>query len=126
MNERAVYTVASLLSALLATFHITDDIVRGFENGDASTYTFIAIVIVWLYATLIVRGRWGYAIVLAGSALGGAVPYLHMTRGLAGGRIAGTNGMFFWVFTLIALGITSIFTAILAARGLWRSFRPVT
>jgi hypothetical protein len=27
--------------------------------------------------------------------------------------------MFFWTWTLIAMGVTTIFSAILAARGLW-------
>jgi hypothetical protein len=39
--------------------------------------------------------------------------------GLVGGRIANSSGIFFWVWTLIALGVTSAFSAILAARRLW-------
>jgi hypothetical protein len=39
---------------------------------------------------------------------------------MVGGRIAGTDGMRFWVWTLLAIGATSAFSAILAARELWR------
>jgi hypothetical protein len=38
---------------------------------------------------------------------------------MVGGRIANSSGMFFWVFTLIAMGVTTIFSAILSARALW-------
>jgi hypothetical protein len=30
-----------------------------------------------------------------------------------------SSGVFFWVWTLIALGVTAIFSVILSARGLW-------
>lgn len=124
MNERIVLATMSVLAAVLGSFHLTDDIVRGFEAGGPETYTGMMIVVVWLYAALVLSGRRaGYVIVLLGSILGAAIPYLHMRFGLAGGRVANTSGMFFWVFTLFALGVTSILSAILAARGLWSSFR---
>ena len=58
---------------------------------------------------------------LVGGIFGLGVLILHMTgRGMIGGRIAAdSSGAFFWVATLIALGVTSTFSAILAARGLW-------
>jgi len=33
--------------------------------------------------------------------------------------IANSSGVFFFVWTLIAIGVTGLFSAILAARGLW-------
>ena len=39
--------------------------------------------------------------------------------GLVGGRIANSSGMFFWVWTLIALGVTAAFSVVLSASGLW-------
>jgi hypothetical protein len=63
--------------------------------------------------------RWGLVLILLLSIGGAGVPYLHMRNGLAGGRIANTSGMFFWVWTLIALGVTTILSAILSAVGLW-------
>jgi hypothetical protein len=57
---------------------------------------------------------------LLGGILGFGVLVLHMRgAGLVGNRIANTSGIFFWVGTLIALGVTSSFSAILSARGLW-------
>ena len=125
MNHRITLVTMSLLTILLSTFHITDDIVRGFETGDRGTFNFVLIAAVLLIGTLMLtERRAGYAIMLLGGIGGAGVAWLHMGgRGLVGGRIAGTTGMFFWVWTLIALGIAGAMTAILSAQGLWRSWR---
>jgi hypothetical protein len=39
--------------------------------------------------------------------------------GLVGGDIAKSGGAFFFVWTLIALGVTALFSVILSAHGLW-------
>lgn len=115
-------TVASLLSILFFTFHLTDDIVRGFEKGGVSNLTAVPIFVVWLYGTLVLAGRRsGYIIILLGSLLGLGVPVLHMRGkgvGVASG-IANSSGGFFFVWTLIALGVAALFCVILSARGLW-------
>jgi hypothetical protein len=36
-----------------------------------------------------------------------------------GGAIAESNGAFFFIWTLLALGVTALFSVMLAARGLW-------
>lgn len=122
MKHTVTLTITSLLSILFAAFHLTDDIVRGFERGGPATYGGILILVLWLYGTLMLaERRSGYVIILLGSILGAGVPFLHMRgAGLVGGRIANSGGKFFWVWTLIALGVTALFSAILAARGLWK------
>jgi hypothetical protein len=104
------------------TLHLTDDIVRGFEPGGVKNLVGVIILVVWLYGTLILAGtRSGYIIVLLGSLFGSVVPVVHMSgTGLVGGKIADSSGVFFWVWTLIALGVTSIFSVILSVRGLWK------
>jgi len=37
----------------------------------------------------------------------------------AGGNIAKSSGAFFFVWALIALGVTALFSVILSGRGLW-------
>jgi hypothetical protein len=116
-------TITSLLSLLLLTFHLTDDIVRGMEPGGLSNLIGgVLISVVWLYGTLVLAGRRsGYVIILLGSLLGMAVPYIHMRGkgvGVASG-IANSSGGFFFVWTLIAIGVTALFSVILSARGLW-------
>jgi hypothetical protein len=120
MTDKITLAVVSLVAALLATFHLADDVVRGFERGGPEMYTGMLIVVVWLFAALVLADRrWGLVIVLLLSVGGAAVPYIHMRNGLAGGRIANTSGMFFWVWTLLALGVTSMLSIILSARRLW-------
>lgn len=122
LKRDVILTVASLLSILLMTFHLTDDIVRGFEPGGIKNLIGVVILVVWLYGTLMLaERRSGYIIILLGSLLGSIVSVVHMTgAGLVGGKIAESGGVFFWVWTIIALGVTSLFSAVLSARGLWK------
>jgi len=127
MKHGATLTIASLLSILLMSFHLSDDVVRGMEPGGTKNIAGVLILAAWLYGTLALAGRRsGYIIMLAGSLLGAFVPVVHMRgSGLVGGEIAGSSGVFFWVWTLLALGVTGTFSLILAAQGLW-SLRRVS
>jgi len=113
--------VKSPLSILFMTFHLSDDIVRGMEPGGVKNLIGVLILVVWLYGTLVLaERRSGYVIIILGSLLGLDVPVVHMMgSGLVGGAIANSSGVCFWVWTLIALGVTGIFSVILSARGLW-------
>ena len=121
MKQSVLLTITSLLSILLFTFHISDDIVRGFEPGGFRHVSGILILVVWLYGTLVLAGRRsGYIIILLGSLLGSVIPLAHMRgAGLVGGRIANSSGMHFWVWTILTLGVTAFFSVILSVRGLW-------
>ena len=121
MKDNVTLTVTSLLSILLFAMHWMDEVARGLETGGVSALGGIAILVVWLYGTLVLAGRRsGYIITLIGGIFGLGVLILHMQgAGIVGRRIANTSGVFFWVATLIGLGVTSTFSAILAARGLW-------
>src|SRR6267142_3595026 len=116
MKENVMLTIASLLSILLLTFHLTDDIIRGMASGQVSNLVGVLILVVWLYGTLVLaERRSGYIITLVGGVFGLGVLILHMMgSGIVGHRIANTSGVFFWVWTLIALGVTSTFSAILS------------
>jgi hypothetical protein len=115
-------TIASLLSVLFITLHTADDIVRGMEPGTLFDLIVVPILVVWLYGTLVLgERRSGYVIILLGSLLGLVVPVIHMKGkgvGVASG-IANSSGGFFFVWTLIALGVTALFSIVLSARGLW-------
>jgi len=63
--------------------------------------------------------RSGYVIILLGSLLGLLVPVIHMKGAGVGGAIAKSSGAFFFIWTLLALGVTALFSIILSARGLW-------
>jgi len=119
VKPNVILTITSLLSILLMTLHLTDDIVRGMEPGSLSNYAGVLILVVWLYGTLVLaERRSGYVILLLGSLLGSGVPIIHM-KGKGVGEIATSSGGFFFVWTLLALGVTATFSVILSAGGLW-------
>jgi hypothetical protein len=114
-------TVASLLSILLMSFHHADDVVRGMAPGRLTNLVPVLFLLIWLYATLVLAGRRaGYIIILVVSLLASGLPVVHMTgSGLAGGDISKSGEAFFFVWTLIALDVTALFSVILSAHGLW-------
>ena len=118
MKQNAVLVVASLLSILLLTLHITDDIVRGISKAEPSNIALVVLV-VFLYGTLMLFGRRsGYIIMLLVGFFAAAMPVVHM-RGAHYGEIARSAGGFFFVWTLWALGGLGGLTFILSTRGLW-------
>ena len=123
MKHNVTLTIASLLSILFISFHHADDVVRGMAPGRLSNLVPVLFLLVWLYGTLVLAGRRsGYVIVLIASLLASGIPVVHMTgSGLVGGKInpSGDFGDFFFVWTLIALDVTALFSVILSAHGLW-------
>src|SRR3954468_5373518 len=118
MKHNAIVTVTSLVSILLLTLHITDDIVRGISKAEPSN-TALLVLTVLLYGTLVLAGRRsGYVIMLLVGLFAAGMPVIHM-RGAHYGEIARSAGGFFFVWTLWALGGLGGLTFILSARGLW-------
>ena len=122
MSLNLKLTIASLLSILFFTFHLADDIVRGMEPGTMTNLTAVPIFVVWLYGTLmLVPRRSGYIVTLLGGLFSLVVPLAHM-RGTGVGvasKLAASSGHFFFVWTLIAIGVTGVFSVILSTHGLW-------
>lgn len=122
MKHNLLLTIASLLSILFMSLHHADDVVRGMAPGGLSNLVPVLFLFIWLYGTMLVHAerRAGYVIILVLSLLGSGIPVVHMTgSGLVGGDIAKSGGALFFVWTLIALGVTTLFSFILSARGLW-------
>jgi hypothetical protein len=128
VKHNLLLTIVSLLSILFVTLHLAGDIVYGYEPGTTSNLIAVPIVVVWLYGTLLLaERRSGYIIILLGSLLSLVVPVIHMQGKGVGvaSRMVNTSGHFFFVWTLIALGVTGLFGVILSVRGLW-SLRRVS
>ena len=118
MNNNGVLKITSLLSLLLLTLHVTDDIVRGISKAEPSNIALLVLV-VFLYGTLMLaERRSGHVIMLLVGLFAAGMPVIHM-RGAHYGEIAKSPGGFFFVWTLWALGGLGGVTFILAARGLW-------
>src|SRR5262252_4501019 len=125
MKQNVMLTIASLLSILLLTLHITDDIVRGISKAEPSNIA-LAVLVVLLYGTLMLaERRSGHIIMLLVGLFAVAMPVMHM-RGVHYPDIAASSGGYFFVWTLWALGGLGGLTLVLAARGLWtlRRGRP--
>ena len=123
MKNSSMLTIASLLLLLFLTFHLADDIRHGFEPGGLSNLVVTVLIsVVWLYGTLVLaERRSGYIITLLFGLFSLVVPVVHMKGKGVGvtSRLANYSGHFFFVWTLIAIGVLGLFSAILSVRGLW-------
>jgi hypothetical protein len=119
MKRSVMLTIASLLSILLLMLHVTDDIVRGMDKAGLANFIAIAILVVWLYGTLVLTERRpGYIITLMGGIIATLVPVIHL-RGAGIVNVVKSSGGFFFLWTLLALGVLGILSIILSVRGLW-------
>ena len=113
MKPGTTSAIASILSILLLSFHFTDDVVHGISPGVPTIRFTIPVLVVWLYATLLMHEcRLRYVIIIIGSLGAACMPVLHMM-----GPIDKSSG-FFFVWTLIALGVTGVFSVIVAVRAM--------
>ena len=118
MKDNTILVVTSLLSILLLTLHVTDDIVRGISKAEPS-HTALLVLAVFVFGTLVLaEQRSGHVIMLLVGLCAAAMPVIHM-RGAHYSEIARSSGGFFFVWTLWALGGLGGVTFILSARGLW-------
>src|SRR6516162_1005774 len=131
MKNKRMLTIASLLSILMMTFHLTQDTLHASyaragtaEARGSALIVCVPILVGWLWGTLLLaERRSGYIIMLVGSVIALGMPVIHVI--LAWGRgslvlseFARTGWAFFFVWTLFALGMTGLFSLILAVRGL--------
>jgi hypothetical protein len=119
MKESVMLTIASLLSILFGTLHLADDIVRGMSPGGLPDLIGVVICVIWLYGTVVLaERRSGYIIILVASLLLLGIPVIHLRGVGVGFGTNRSNGLFF-VWTLLAMGVTALFSVILSVRGLW-------
>src|SRR5690242_18140727 len=122
MKPNVLLVVTSLLSILLMSLHIAEDIVLGFAGGGLTNLIAIGILVVYLCGALLWSDRrWGLIILLLGSLLAVVIPVIHMMG--AGVGVRRSAGAFFFVWTLYALGVTGTFGIVLSARALWSARR---
>jgi hypothetical protein len=114
-------TVASLLTIVLVPFHIGGDVVLGFDRG-GSGLVFVVVPILLLVACgalLLAERRSGHVIMFLGGLAALAMPVIHRNNGFTP-VVARSPGGLFFIWTLVALGVTGGLAMILSARGLWR------
>jgi uncharacterized membrane protein len=113
MKQNLLLTVMSLLSILLLSIHVTDDIVRGVDKWGPPSLIGVLILVILLYGTLVVaERRSGLVIMLLAGLFAAVMPVIHW-------RVNMTKpDSFRFIWTLFALGATGTLTVILAVRGL--------
>src|SRR5260370_41791687 len=103
MKHHGILGVTCLLSILLRTLHITDDIVRGISKAEPSN-TALLVLVVFVYGTLVLaERRSGHVIMLLVGLFAAGMPVIHM-RGAHYGEIAKSTGGFFFLWALWAPG----------------------
>jgi len=122
MKPNVVLTVTSLLSILLFSIHVTDDIGRGFDSWGPGKLLFVVTLVVLLYGTLVLaERRSGLVIIFLGGLFTALMPVLHMRMRA---DFVKSSGALFYLWTLLALGATGTLSATLALRELRRRQVP--
>lgn len=118
-------TVASLVSIILLPFHIAGDVVLGLDKGGSGiVFVVVPILLVVACGTLLLaERRSGYVIMFLGGLAALAMPIIHRNNGFTA-TVAKSPGGLFFMWTLIALGVSGGLAMILAARGLWSLRSP--
>jgi hypothetical protein len=113
--------LTSVLSIFFLSIHLACDIVLGMEKGGPLNLVTLPILTLWLYGSLVPAGsRWGYIIMLIGSTIGLAMPIIHMKGAGISSEVVKHSGAFLFVWTLISLGVTSLFSLVLSSHLLWK------
>lgn len=126
MKKDFLLVLASVLSIIFTSIHLAGDIIFGMEKGGALNLIILPILTIWLYGALVLSGkRAGYIIMLLGALIGLLMPVLHMTGNGISSELINESGAFMFVWTLIILGVTSLFALMLSIIQLWKLRRPI-
>jgi hypothetical protein len=113
-------TIASLLTLILLPFHVGGDVALGLDKG-GSGIVFILVPVLLLVAcgTLLLAERIsGHIIMFIGGVAALGMPIIHRNNGFTA-TVAQSPGGIFFIWTLVALGVTGGLAIILSVRGLW-------
>jgi hypothetical protein len=113
-------TIASLVSIILLPFHIAGDVALGLDRGGSGlVFVVVPILLVVACGTLLLpERRSGHVIMFLGGLAALGMPIIHRNNGFTAAIAKAPGGLFF-IWTLIALGVTGGLAMILSARGLW-------
>jgi len=122
VKQSSLLTVTSLLSILFLSLHLTSDFIH--NAGELSLrglFISALILVVLLYGTLVLaERRSGHVIMLLGALAALGMPVIHLitARGVAGA--IDRPYAFTFVWALLCLGVTGLFSLFLSVQGLVR------
>lgn len=126
MKPDTTLTIVFLSAIVLLSFHMSQDIVYGYDPSGPTNLIGILILAVLLYATLALSGRRsGYMILLLGSFAAIMMPVIHTSGPGVREEVVKSGGGLFFLWTLVALGVSGSVSFILSLQGLWRLERSV-
>jgi len=112
-------TAASLISIVLLPAHVIGDVVRGFDPGGPGHLIVVGFMLLLACGTLLLsERRSGHAIMLLGGLAALGMPLVHRNNGFTPAVAQAPGGPFF-MWTLVALGVTGGLAILLSVRGLW-------
>ena len=113
-------TIVSLLSVILLPFHIAGDVALGLDKGGSGMFFVVVpiLLVIACAALLLAERRLGHVIMFLGGLATLGMPLIHRNNGFTP-TIAKAPGGVFFMWTLVALGVTGGLAMILSARGLW-------
>ncbi len=114
MKHRDLLVTCSLLSVVLLSLHISQDIVLGLDRAGLNHLVGVAILLVVVCGTLLLRDHVvGRVIMLLGGVMAAGMLPLHMRNGLRP-EFLDRPGVLLFVWTLYFLGVLGAFTVVLA------------
>ncbi len=118
MKQNDIRSMTSILSVLLLSLHISQDIVFGFDRAGLNHLVGVAILLVIVCGAVLLRTRLlGKVIMLLGGVMAAGMLPLHMRHGLRP-EFLETGGALLFIWTLYLLGVNGAFSIILAVRAL--------
>ena len=114
-------TIASLLSIILLPFHVAGDVALGLDKGGSGlVFVVVPILLVVACGTFaLAEERSGQVIMFLGGLVALGMPIIHRNNGFTP-VVAKSPGGIFFIWTLVALGVTGGLAMILSVHGLWR------
>lgn len=120
MKRHVMLVVTSLVSSLLLSLHISQDIVFGFDQAGLNHLVGVGIILVIVCGTLLLpQRRVGQVIMLLGGVMSAGMLPLHMRHGLRP-EFLERSGALLFIWTLYLLGVMGFFTIIVAVLELRR------
>ena len=118
MKQDDLLCATSMLSVFLLALHISQDIVFGFDRAGLNHLVGVAILLVIVCGAMLLRERRsGKVIMLLGGVMAAGMLPLHMRNGLRP-EFLEKDGALLFIWTLYLLGVTGVFSIILAIDGL--------
>jgi hypothetical protein len=113
-------TIASLLTIILLPLHVGGDVALGLDKGGSGLVFVVVPILIFLACgtLLLAERRSGYIIMFLGGIVALGMPIIHRNNGFTA-TIAQASGGVFFIWTLVALGVTGGLSMILSVRGFW-------